>query len=259
MFTPKGDNSANGHPAISICATARSSLPRRIKAARITDRFRILPDRSVFFERRRVLGGCPMKTIFKFFTAVFLAAAIVLCIAPHWDNRLQSSLYPKPYSKTVRQAIVKSYHWADDRDILNLVSKAEQKYGSQINQISKKYYANPQDIKAIAIVESLMDETAKSSEGAIGLMGIKRTTGMEMGFTDIEHPIKNLNAGTKYYKTLLKKFKDRELAFAAYNLGPGKVENRLSSGFDPETVDYIWKIRRVVHIITKSESQHRFN
>jgi soluble lytic murein transglycosylase-like protein len=197
-----------------------------------------------------------MKTIFKFLTSVFLAAAIVLCIAPHYDNRLQSALYSKSYSKTVRQAIAKSVRWANDKEIRDLVSRAEQKYGSQINQISEKYYTNPKDIKAIAIVESLMDEAAKSSEGAIGLMGIKKTTGMEMGFNDIEHPIKNLNAGTKYYKTLLNKFKDRELALAAYNLGPAAVENRLSDGFDPETINYIWKIRRVVYIIDKSESQH---
>jgi Soluble lytic murein transglycosylase and related regulatory proteins (some contain LysM/invasin domains) len=198
-----------------------------------------------------------MKTIRKFLTSVFLAAAIVLLIAPHYENRLRGeiSLYPKPYSKTVRRAIVKSMQWADDKQILRLVNRAEKKYGSHINHISRKYYTSPQDIKAIAIVESLIDETAKSSEGAIGLMGIKRTTGQEMGFNDIEHPIKNLNAGTKYYKTLLKKFKDRELALAAYNLGPGAVENRLGTGFDPETIDYIWKIRRVVHIINKSESQ----
>ncbi len=200
-----------------------------------------------------------MKTILKCLTSLFLAAAIVLCVAPHYENRLQSSLYPKPYSTTVRRAIVKSVHWAKDREILRLVNRAEKKYGSQINQISKKYSANATDIKAIAIVESLMDEAAKSSEGAIGLMGVKRTTGAEMGFTDIEHPIKNLSAGAKYYRTLLNKFQDRELALAAYNLGPGAVENRLSSGFDPETMNYIWKIRRVVHIIDKSESQRRFD
>ncbi len=200
-----------------------------------------------------------MKTILKFLTSLFLAAAIILWIAPHYDNRLQSSLYPKPYSPTVRRAIVKSVHWAKDKEILRLVERAEKKYGSQIDQISKKYYADPQDIKAIAIVESLMDEAAKSSEGAIGLMGVKSSTGREMGFTDIEHPIKNLNAGVKYYKKLLDRFKDRDLALAAYNLGPGAVENRLSSGFDPETINYIWKIRRVVHIINKSESQRRFD
>ncbi len=200
-----------------------------------------------------------MKTILKLLTSLFLAAAIVLWIAPHYDNRLQSALYSKPYNETVRRAIVKSVHWAKDEEILRLVNRAEKKYGSHIDQISRKYYTNPQDIKAIAIVESLMDEAAKSSEGAIGLMGVKRTTGREMGFTEIEHPVKNLNAGTKYYKMLLNRFKNRELALAAYNLGPGAVKTRLSSGFDPETINYIWKIRRVVHIINKSESQPRFD
>jgi len=200
-----------------------------------------------------------MKTILKCLTSLVLAAALVLFVAPHYENRLQSSHYPKPYSTTVRRAIVKSVHWAKDKEILKLVNRAEKKYGSQINQIAKRYSANATDIKAIAIVESLMDEAAKSSEGAIGLMGVKRTTGAEMGFTDIEHPIKNLSAGTKYYRTLLNKFQDRELALAAYNLGPGAVENQLSSGFDPETINYIWKIRRVVHIIDKSESQRRFD
>jgi soluble lytic murein transglycosylase-like protein len=200
-----------------------------------------------------------MKTVLKFLSSLFLVAAIVLCVAPHWDNRLQSSLYPKPYSETVRRALVKSIQWANDREISKLATRAEKKYGSQIDEIAKKYYTDPQVIKAIAIVESLMDEAAKSSEGAIGLMGIKRTTGEEMGFTDVEHPIKNLNAGTKYYRTLLTKFNDRELALAAYNLGPRRVENRLGSGFDPETMDYIWKIRRVVHIIDRSGSQPRFD
>jgi soluble lytic murein transglycosylase-like protein len=198
-----------------------------------------------------------MKTMFKFLTSLFLAAAITLCIAPHYDNRLQSSTYPKPFNNTVRKAIVKSVHWASDREILKLVNKAEQKYGKQINQISQKYYTNATDIKAIAIVESLMDEAARSAEGAIGLMGLKKTTAKEMGFADIQHPIKNLNAGTKYYKRLLNRFKDRELALAAYNLGPAAVENRLSSGFDPETINYIWKIRRVAHIINRSESRYR--
>jgi soluble lytic murein transglycosylase-like protein len=200
-----------------------------------------------------------MKTILKLVTSLFLAAAIVLCIAPTYDSGLQSSLYPRPFSNTVRRAIVKSVHWANDGEILKLVRKAEQKYGKQINQISKKHDTDPTDIKAIAIVESLMDEAARSGEGAIGLMGVKKTTAREMGFADIEHPIKNLNAGAKYYRRLLNKFGNRELALAAYNLGPAAVENRLSGGFDPEEMNYIWKIRRVADIISRSESRSRFD
>jgi len=177
----------------------------------------------------------------------FLAIAVILLIAPNNENRLrgESSLYQKVYSKAVEEAIGRSILWASDEQIRRLVNSVERKYGGEIKQISKKYYTSSKDIKAITIVESLTEEEAESGDGAVGLMGVKRTTGMDMGFNDIEHPINNLKAGTKYYKMLLNKFKDRDLALAAYNLGPREVENRLSNGFNPETMDYIWKIRRV--------------
>ena len=157
--------------------------------------------------------------------------------------------YQQIRDNRVEEAIVKSIAWATDEQIRRLAEIIEKKYGSQIEQISRKYYASTEDIKAIAIVESLTDENAESDAGAVGLMGVKRTTGKEMGFDDIEGPINNLKAGTKYYKMLLKKFRDRELALAAYNLGPGEVGNRLNNGFDPETIAYIWKIRRVSRLV----------
>src|SRR5512137_2656428 len=104
----------------------------------------------------------------------FVAMAITLLIAPDYENRLrgESSLYQKDYSKTVEEAIEKSILWASDEQIRRLVKSVERKYGSEINQISKKYYTSSKDIKAIAIVESLIDEEAESSDGAIGLMGV---------------------------------------------------------------------------------------
>lgn len=187
----------------------------------------------------------------KFLISVFWVMAIVLCIAPNCENSLEgnNSFYENLYSDTVGQAIAKSVLWASDEQLRKLVNILEKKYGSDIKEISKKYYACPKDIKAITIVESLTDEDAESHLGAVGLMGVKRETGREMGFDDIEHPINNLQAGTKYYKMLLKKFKDRDLALAAYNLGPGELENRLNKGFNPESIDYIWKIRRVRQLV----------
>jgi soluble lytic murein transglycosylase-like protein len=179
-----------------------------------------------------------------------VVVAVISLTVLHYENRLRKdSLNQTAHGKTVEEAVEKSILWASDEQIRRLVRTVEKKYGSEINQISKKYYTSSKDIKAIAIVESLIDEKAESSVGAVGLMGVKRTTGMDMGFDDIEHPINNLKAGTKYYKMLLRKFKDRELALAAYNLGPREVENRLTDGFDPETMDYIWKIRRVTQFM----------
>jgi soluble lytic murein transglycosylase-like protein len=185
----------------------------------------------------------------KLLISFFVSVAVVFIIPIHCENILEeeSSFY-LTYSKAAEQAIVKSIFWASDDQIRKLVKVLERKYGSEIQEIAKKYFACPKDITAITIVESLTEEDAESPHGAVGLMGVKRTTGKDMGFDDIEHPVNNLKAGTKYYISLLEKFKDRDLAFAAYNLGPGEVENRLKEGFDPETIDYIWKIRRVRHL-----------
>jgi len=185
------------------------------------------------------------------FSIFFLAGVIVFLIAFGCENSLRETiiLYQQAHADQVERAVVKSLLWASDGQIRKLVNIVEKKYGRDIQAISKKYYICPKDITAIAIVESLIDKDAESSAGAIGLMGVKRATGKEMGFDDIEHPINNLKAGTKYYKALLKKFKDRELALAAYNLGPNEVTNRLNRGFDPETIDYIWKIRRVSRFV----------
>jgi soluble lytic murein transglycosylase-like protein len=178
---------------------------------------------------------------------LFVTVAVVLLMAFQYENilRKENSLNQKIHGKTVEEAVEKSILWASDEQIRRLVKAVDEKYGSEINQISRMYYTSSKDIKAIAIVESLIDEKAESGEGAVGLMGVKRGTGKDMGFDDVAHPINNLKAGTKYYKMLLKKFKDRELALAAYNLGPREVESRLNDGFNPETMDYIWKIRRV--------------
>ncbi|MGZ3578211.1 MAG: lytic transglycosylase domain-containing protein [Syntrophales bacterium] len=181
--------------------------------------------------------------------SLIVATAIILIVALNCGFKGEAPSYQQARDNRVEKAIVRSIVWATDEEIRRLAKIIEKKYGSQIEQISRKYYTRPEDIKAIAIVESLADENAESSAGAIGLMGVKRTTGKEMGFDDIEGPLNNLKAGTKYYKMLLKKFKDRELALAAYNLGPGEVGNRLNNGFNPETIDYIWKIRRVSRLV----------
>ncbi|HUH65383.1 MAG TPA: lytic transglycosylase domain-containing protein [Syntrophales bacterium] len=174
------------------------------------------------------------------------AIVIIFLIAFVCDIRLKAiTSYSEANAADVERAVTKSLLWASDGEIRKLANNLERKYGRDIIEISKRYYICPGDIKAIAIVESLIDEASESGKGAVGLMGVKPATGREMGFDDVEHPINNLKAGTKYYKSLLEKFKDRELALAAYNLGPHEVKNRLNKGFKPETIDYIWKIRRV--------------
>ncbi|MCE5263388.1 MAG: lytic transglycosylase domain-containing protein [Deltaproteobacteria bacterium] len=186
--------------------------------------------------------------------ALLLISAVMAPMVPDFERglRLEGSLSPVPGSETVRHAMVKSIRWADDEVIRGWVQKANLKYGRHIDLISAENGISQAEIKAIAVVESLICERAKSGEGAIGLMGIKRGTARDMGFNNIDRPVDNLKAGAKYYRRLVHRFKDRELAMAAYNLGPARLEERLGGGFDPQTMDYIWKIRRVMNIISRS-------
>lgn len=190
---------------------------------------------------------------------LFFALLIISVFAPmtpYFEKglRVESSLPPAPSDETVKRAMMKSILWANDDQIRRLVQRAEVKYGRQIDLISQEHDISSEDIKAIAIVESLIAEKARSGDGAIGLMGIKRGTGRDMGFNRIDHPVENLKAGAEYYRRLLNRYKDRELALAAYNLGPAKLEKKLGNGFDPETMSYIWKIRRVLNIMARSDS-----
>ena len=116
--------------------------------------------------------------------SLFAAVTIIFMIALNYEYRFvfagETSLYQEARDNRIDKAIVKSIVWATDEEIRRFAEIIEKKYGSQIAQISRKYYASPEDIKAIAIVESLTDENAESSAGAVGLMGVKRTTGKEM-------------------------------------------------------------------------------
>lgn len=183
--------------------------------------------------------------------------AVILPMTPDFKkgSSVEGSLTHASGNEAVKRAMVKSIRWASDDEIVNLVRRANRLYGRQIDLVSAKNDVNPEEIKAIAIVESLVSDRARSREGAIGLMGIKRGTGRDMGFDNVEHPIQNLKAGAKYYRRLIHRYQDRELAWAAYNLGPTRLEDKLEQGFDPQTLNYIWKIRRVLNVISRSGSE----
>lgn len=83
---------------------------------------------------------------------------------------------------------------------------------------------NPYIIRAIIEIESSFNPNAVSCSGACGLMQLKPSTAKEMGVTDYMNPDKNIEAGTKYIKAMLVRFKNLDVALAAYNQGPGTVE-----------------------------------
>jgi membrane-bound lytic murein transglycosylase MltF len=94
--------------------------------------------------------------------------------------------------------------------------------------------------------ESQLNQNAKSSVGAIGVMQLMPATGKEMKVGDIAKVEPNVHAGSKYMDHLMETyFPDAELdeenrtlfAFAAYNAGPSRVAKlrkaAAAEGYDP--------------------------
>ena len=104
------------------------------------------------------------------------------------------------------------------------VKKSVHKFHPIILEAAGHYQIEAALIKAIIMAESSYNPWAISKKGAIGLMQIMPRTAESLGVEDIFDPEHNINAGVKYYKQLLAKFKgDVKLALAAYNAGAKNV------------------------------------
>ncbi|MBR0518820.1 lytic transglycosylase domain-containing protein [bacterium] len=109
------------------------------------------------------------------------------------------------------------------RDMSRLQEQDPLNISAIIEKCAEKYDVNPYIIRAIIQIESSYNPNALSYSGACGLMQLKPSTAKDMGIYDCWDPEKNIIAGTKYIKLMLKKFKNLDVALAAYNQGPGTV------------------------------------
>lgn len=83
---------------------------------------------------------------------------------------------------------------------------------------------SPALLKAVATVESGLNPGAVSSAGAIGLMQLMPGTAAALGVNP-ENAAQNAMGGAEYLKGLLNEFgQNLSLALAAYNAGPGAVD-----------------------------------
>lgn len=116
---------------------------------------------------------------------------------------------------------------------INLKKEAE--------RIAKENGLPPSVFKSLVTAESGWDVNAKSPVGARGLTQLMPATARELGVTDPSDPIQNLEGGARYLKRQLDHFGSIRLALAAYNAGPGNVENGKWQTFT-ETTRYVSRI-----------------
>ncbi len=98
-------------------------------------------------------------------------------------------------------------------------------------------------VLSVIHVESCFDAEAVSRVGARGLMQLMPGTAEELGVSDRFDPVQNIRGGVRYLAAMLDLFDgDLDLALAAYNAGPGAVEQHGGVPPYPETQEYLRRI-----------------
>lgn len=122
------------------------------------------------------------------------------------------------------------------------------KYHYLIVDAAQKYHLEPEFLHAVISAESAYQHKAISHAGAQGLMQLMPGTAERFGVSDPFDPKQNIFAGAEYLKKLLREFKSKDLALAAYNSGEGTVRryNRQIPPY-PETQQYVVRVMKFYH------------
>lgn len=153
-----------------------------------------------------------------------------------------------PYKKSIRTC---------DSYSSKILHKKAAKYKADINRLAKQHKVSPHLIMAVITVESCFRPSARSPQGAAGLMQLIPATASRFGTDDRYNPRDNIQAGTRYLKFLLKRFNgDLKLVAAAYNAGEGAVSRY--KGIPPykETRAYVAKVLNAYNKLAKATVTH---
>jgi len=168
-----------------------------------------------------------------------LAAAVNEFVKDHKVGTLFGNMMMKKYVQ-------------DTKWIVNSTSEEEMKKFRETAEFFKKYSGeygfDYLMVAAQAYQESRLDQSKKSSAGAVGLMQIKPSTAADnpININDISKVDANIHAGIKYMRFMVDQyFNDPNLdrvnkglfAFASYNAGPNRIaklrKQATEEGLDP--------------------------
>ena len=112
-----------------------------------------------------------------------------------------------------------------------------------VDGVTRKYTLEKSLLRAVIETESGGFPCAVSHQGAMGLMQLMPGTARHYGVRNPYDPHSNVDAGARYLKSLLDRYDNNvRLALAAYNAGPGNVDQHRGVPPFRETQRYIHSI-----------------
>jgi hypothetical protein len=128
------------------------------------------------------------------------------------------------------------------RDPEGLRGRAE--IEQHISTAATQYQLDANLIRAVIRQESNFLVNARSHKGAMGLMQLMPATAAHYNVRNITDPRENIHAGSAHLKYLLQRYRNLDLALAAYNAGETAVSKY--DGIPPfaETQDYVIAVKR---------------
>ena len=129
-------------------------------------------------------------------------------------------------------------------------------YANFIADSARVHGVAPELVASVIAVESNFNPNAESWRSARGLMQLMPETASRFGVTRIFDPQQNIEAGTRYLKELLLRYKgDLALTLAAYNAGPDRVEQYRTVPPYRETRDYVRRVTEKFHKNYRASNQ----
>jgi len=126
---------------------------------------------------------------------------------------------------------------ASTEDLDNLAKMVRDTYGFDPVAVALEQGVDPELALRVMYEESKGKQSAGSEKGARGLMQLMPGTAEELG-VDINDALDNYTGGLKYLKQMTTKF-GLEVGLAAYNAGPGNVEEYQGVPPFKETQNYL--------------------
>ena len=163
-------------------------------------------------------------------------------------------------------ALAEIYKYTDERGIMHFTNmptnskyrpvvpgkKSSIIFGSSVNDhqydhiirmLCREHQMDFSLVKAVIKAESAFNPRAVSRKGAQGLMQLMPGTARDLCVDDPFDPYDNLQGGVRYLRQMLDIFNGNvTLAVAAYNAGPGAVQNSNTVPPYPETRMYVRRV-----------------